>query len=85
MVLLTIYVQSFEDVTRLETFEIDNGETFASFRTKVSKVMNVPFNDLLLAAGEEYNGSFNSKKISEISSISNGMTLFAVYQVGGGK
>ena len=84
MVLLTIYVLRFDAIS-LEMFEIDSGETFASFRSKVSKVMNVPFNDLLLAAGEEYNGSFNSKKISEISSISNGMTLFAVYKVGVGK
>lgn len=84
MVILNILVQSYNDFTQVESFQIDDQETFSSFRNKVANAFNINFNDLLIVGRVEYNGSFNSKKISEISGISDQCTLFAVYQVGGG-
>jgi len=83
MVLWQIFVHNYE-TNDIEVIEIDNNETFSTLRTKVSNAMNVPFNDLLITGREEYNGSFNSKKLSEIPGISDGCGLYAVYSVGGG-
>lgn len=83
MVLWTIFVHNYE-TNDIEIIEIDNGETFSALRKKVSNALNVPFNDVLITGREEYNGSFNSKKISEISGLSDNCSLYAVYQVGGG-
>ena len=83
MVLWTIFVHNYE-TNDTEVIEIDNSETFSALRAKVSNAMNVPFNDLLITGLEEYNGSFNSKKLSEISGLSDNCALYAVYSVGGG-
>ena len=84
MVLWTIYVLPTEE-SEVKAIEIDSEQKFSAFRTKVSNAINVNFNDLLITGKEEYNASFNSKKLSEINGIYDQCTLFAVYQVGGGK
>lgn len=84
MVLWTIFVQRYDDTTVVESFEIDNQENFSSLRNKVAQAFNYTFNDLLITGKEEYNGSFNSKKLSEISGLCDQCTLFTIYQVGGG-
>lgn len=84
MTILNIFVQKYDDRTVIECFEIDDQETFSSLRKKVAEKFNYNFNDLLIIGKVEYNGDYNSKKISEISGISDQCTLFASYQVGGG-
>lgn len=84
MVILNIFVQKYDDKSIVESFEIDDQETFGSFRNKVAEKFNYNVIDLLLVGQQEYNGSFNSKKISEISGIKDQCTLFAVDHVGGG-
>ena len=68
MVLWTIYVQRY-DTNEVEDFEIDSNETFSALRRKVANAMNVSFNALLLVGKNEYNGSYNSKKLSKIPEI----------------
>ena len=77
MVLWTIYVCGFK-ANDIYVIEIDNSETFSALRTKVSKLMNVPFNDVMITGKEEYDGRFNSKKLSEISGISDDCSLYAM-------
>ena len=84
MTILNIFVQNYDDFTAVECFEIDDQEPFISLRKKVAEKFNYNFNDLLIIGGVEYNGSYNSKKISEISGIYDQCTLLAKYEVGGG-
>lgn len=85
MVLWTIFVQSFEDLDRVEAIEIDSEDTVSSLRSKVSQKFGVNYNDLVLTGKEEYNYSFNSRRLSSIYGISDNCSLYAVYSVGGGK
>ena len=78
-----VFVRYYDDFT-VECFEIDDQEPFISLRKKVAEKFNYNFNDLLIIGGVEYNGSYNSKKISEISGIYDQCTLLAKYEVGGG-
>ncbi len=84
MTILNIFVQNYYDLTEIESFEIDDQETFSSLRNKVANAFKINFNDLLIIGKAEYNYNYNSKKISEISGIYDQCTLFAVFQVGGG-
>jgi hypothetical protein len=69
----------------LEVIVIDSEDTFSSLRSKVSSVIGVSFNDLLLVGEEEYNCNFNAKKLSSIPGLKDGCTLYVVYLVRGGK
>ena len=46
--------------------------------------MDLDIEELILVGRNEYNSSFNNKKINEIDGIKDGDTLFSVHQVGGG-
>ena len=72
----TFYVQKFEDDT-IEEFQIEPSKTFGEFRRMVAARINQNANDLLLAIEQEYDGSYNSTKISDISSIHNYDTFFS--------
>lgn len=84
MVMMTIFVQDYANQTIVEPIEIDSEETFGTFRQKAANALGKNAVDLLLVAGSEYNGSYNSKKIREIGGITDEMTFYAVFQVGGG-
>jgi len=81
MTLWTIYIHAADG--KLHEVEIDSEKTFGEFRRKVSDIINIRSNDLVLVGAQEYNYNFNSEKISNI--INDEITLYAVYQVGGGK
>lgn len=84
MVMWTIFVQDYENQAILEAIEIDNEETFGTFRKKAADALGKNSVDLLLVAKIEYDGSYNSKKIREIDNITDGMSFYAVFKVGGG-
>lgn len=84
MVMMTIFVQDYEDKTIVVPIEIDSEETFGTFRENAAKALGKNAVDLLLITTIEYDGKYNSKKISEINTITDEMTLYAVFQVGGG-
>jgi hypothetical protein len=84
MVMMTLYVQDYENEAIIEAIEIDSEETFGTFRKKAANALGKNHVDLLLVAGCEYNGSYNSKKIGEIDGITKEMTFYAVFLVGGG-
>ena len=84
MVLWTIYILPTEE-SDVKEIEIDNQQTSGEFRKKVADSININSDDLLITGKEEYNYSFNSKKMCEIDGIYDNITLFAVYQVGGGE
>ena len=83
MVLWTIYVQSMEN-DDIEIFTIDNEKTFGEFRKLVSVKLGIYYADLVLCGKEDYDSKYNSKKLYSINGISDGCTLFAVLEVGGG-
>lgn len=68
----------------LYEIQIDKNKTFSEFRRKTSEITNVPFNDLVLLAGVEYNRDFNSKIIGEINTLGNGTTFYLVVKIMGG-
>jgi hypothetical protein len=80
----TIFVQDYNDLSNVAAIEIDNEETFGTFRKKAADALGKNSVDLLLVAKIEYNGSYNSKKIREIDNMTDGMSFYAVFQVGGG-
>lgn len=85
MVLWTIFVSPIEE-DDVKEVEIDSEQTFGEFRRIVSNILsNISSNDLIFTADKEYNYEYNSKKMSEINGIYDQMTLYAVYQVNGGK
>ena len=85
MVLWTIFVLPIEE-NDVKEVEIDSEKTFGEFRRKVADILpNISSNDLIFTADKEYNYEYNSKKMSEINGIFDQMTLYAVYQVNGGK
>jgi hypothetical protein len=84
MVKWTIFVLPTEEPNIIEV-EIDNEKTFSEFRRIVSQKINVNSNDLIFTGSQEYNYTFNSKKLKDIDGIYDQITLYAVYQVGGGK
>ena len=75
----TIFVQLNGE---LHEFKIDNNETFGTLRRKIAETLNMHINDLLLVSSKDYCRKFDSKKLSEIEGIDDGVTLYAVYQVG---
>ena len=79
MVLWTIYVANTSG--DIYEFEIDNNETFGALRRKAAEVVKIPKNDLLLVGKLEYWRKFDSKKLSEIEGLDDGITLFAVFVV----
>ena len=85
MVLWTIFVSPIEE-DDVKEVEIHSEQTFGEFRRKVSNMLpNISSSELTFTADKEYNYEYNSKKMSEINGIFDQMTLFAVYQVNGGK
>ena len=84
MVMWTIFVQDYLDQSRLEAIEIDSEETFGTFRQKAANALGKDVVDLLLVSKIEYDGKYNSKKIREIDNLTNQMTFYAVFRVGGG-
>ena len=84
MVLWTIFVLPTEEQDIKEVV-IDSEKTFGEFRRIVSSMINVNSNDLIFVGAQEYNYNFNSKKLKDISGIYDQVTLYAGYQVGGGK
>ena len=85
MVLWTIYVQTIKNNDILE-IEIDSKSTFLEFRKKVASLINLKYEDLVLASKKDYDFSYNSKKMDEIDSndIYDQCTLMAVFEVNGG-
>ena len=83
MVLWTIFILTTDN--EIKEIQIDSNQTFGLFRSKVANAVNINSNDLLITGKEEYNASYNSKKMCEVSGVYDQCTLFAVYQVGGGK
>lgn len=79
----TIYIHSNDG--NIHEVEIDKNQTFGEFRKKVSEKIDVNSNDLLLVGESDYNYDYNSKRMCDISGIYDQITLYAVYQVGGGK
>jgi len=84
MVLWTIYVLPTEEAN-VKEISIDNEKTFGEFRRIVSSQLGINVNDLLLTAQQEYNAQYNYRKMKDIPGIWDQCTLYAVYQVGGGK
>jgi hypothetical protein len=84
MVLWTIFILPTDD-SEIKEIQIDSNQTFGEFRSKAASAVNINSNDLLIAGKEEYNASYNSKKMCEVNGIYDQCTLFAVYQVGAGK
>ena len=80
MVLWTIYVQNYSD-SEIYEFEIDNNETFGTLRRKAAEVVKIPNNDLLLVGKLEYSREFDSKKLSEIEGLDDGIVLYPVIKV----
>ena len=80
-IIWTIYVQNYSD-SEIYEFEIDNNETFGTLRRKVAEEMKISFNDLILVVKLEYSKKFDSKILSEIEGLDDGITLFAVFKVG---
>lgn len=84
MVLWTIFVVPPEE-SEIKEIQIDSNQTFGVFRSKAAIALNINFNDLLLVGKEEYNSSYNSKKMCEVNGVYDICTLYAVIQVGAGK
>ena len=80
--LWTIYVT---DLGTCEIFEIIiyNNQTFLELKNKVSKVIDIDANDLILASNKEYDYKYNSEQIKDIDGFYNEMTLFSVFKIGG--
>ena len=79
MVLWTIYVQTTSG--DIYDIEIDNNETFGTLRRKAAEVVKIPNNDLLLVGKLEYSRKFDSKKLSEIEGLDDGIVLYPVIKV----
>jgi hypothetical protein len=84
MVLWTIYVLPTEEAD-VKEITIDSEKTFGEFRRMVSTQVGINSADLILTGQQEYDAKFDSQKLSSISGIYDQITLYAVYQVGGGK
>ena len=79
MVLWTIYVE--DSNSSFHFIEIDNNETFGTLRRKAAEVVKIPNNDLLLVGKLEYSREFDSKKLSEIEGLDDGIVLYPVIKV----
>ena len=79
MVLWTIYVE--DSNSSFHFIEIDNNETFGTLRRKAAEKMEIPNNDLLLVGKLEYSREFDSKKLSEIEGLDDGIVLCPVIKV----
>ena len=84
MVLWTIYVLQTEEAD-VKEITIDSEKTFGEFRRMVSAQVGISSADLILTGQQEYDAKYNSQRLSTISGIYDQITLYAVYQVGGGK
>ena len=79
MVLWTIYVR--DTYGSFHFIEIDNNETFGNLRRKAAEVVKIPIKDLLLVGKIEYSREFDSKKLSEIEGLDDGIVLYPVIKV----
>ena len=79
MVLWTIYVANTSG--DIYDIEIDNNETFGTLRRKAAEVVKIPNNNLLLVGKLEYSREFDSKKLSEIEGLDDGIVLCPVIKV----
>ena len=79
MVLWTIYVE--DSNSSFHFIEIDNNETFGTLRRKAAEVVKIPNKDLLLVGKLEYSREFDSKKLSEIEGLDDGIVLYPVIKV----
>ena len=79
MTLLTIFVCGFDSDNIIEV-TIDSEQTFWEFRKKTANMLKMNPNNLILAEKIEYDKSYNSKKMSEVTGIYDFMTLFAIFQ-----
>ena len=82
---LTLYIQ--HDYGKKSPFpvKIEPNKTFGELRKKVADILDIDHENLLLCAKEEYNDTFNNKKIKEIDGIDDNLTLYAEgYVCGGG-
>ena len=81
----TIYIQSFDNNNEdLIEIYIDSESTFLELRKKAADKLNTRWEDLILATTTEYDKEYNSKILSQIYDIENGMTLYAIHSVNGG-
>lgn len=79
----TIYVQA----TNGELYDIiiDKNNTFSDLRNKASAKVGIPFKDLVFVGAEEYDYSYNSKRLCDLGyPFINGITLYAVNKINGG-
>ena len=63
--------------------EIYNNQTFLELKNKVSKEIKINANDLVLSGKKEYDYKYNSEQIKDIDGFCHGMTLYAIFKIGG--
>ena len=78
----SIYIFSFnKDFLEIK---IEPNKTLEELRKKVADSLKIDKNILILCGKEDYDYKFNQKKLKEINGIYDGVTLHAVWSVGGG-
>lgn len=84
MVMWLIYVHTLDNSDILE-FNIDNQKTLLEFRKMVAPRVGLEYADLVLTGESQFNYVYNSKKLCEVPGLYDYCTLYAVFQIRGGK